>query len=140
MAGYCRPDLQGAQSTWSVTYALFNLETGLYSSSSALKREPLSFVMKWPSLSLLSRDLAHTCIADINTRSGLKKIHRDFDTIHRMLNTLYAVTYSDKVAGAVVGIFGKLAEDGILLRRIIKETGIVDLSCYQTATYSDAWL
>lgn len=95
-------------------------------------------MMMWPSLCLLSRDLAHTCITDINTRSGLKKIHRDFDTIHRTLHTLYAVTHSDKVAGAVVGIFGKLAEDGILLRRIIKETGIVDLSCCQTAAYSHA--
>lgn len=63
------------------------------------------------------------CFADIDTRSGLKMIHKDFDIIQRALNVLYATSVSDLVSAGVVAVFGKLAKDGVLLRRLIKDAG-----------------
>lgn len=134
MAGYCRSYTERARSTWSVTSHLLGSRTLRTLVLPLLNRH--YFVIQLRSLPLLLLNSHCTSITDIDTRSGLKKIHKDFDTIQRTLNTLYAVTYYDKVAGAVVAILGKLADDGVLLRRIIKEAGMVELSWYcRSVTY-----
>ncbi|EIM80298.1 uncharacterized protein STEHIDRAFT_162718 [Stereum hirsutum FP-91666 SS1] len=67
-------------------------------------------------------------LPDINTRSGLRRIHKDFDTIQRMLNVLYATSVTDVIAAGVVALFGELAKDGVLLERLIKEAGFLEIA------------
>jgi hypothetical protein len=52
---------------------------------------------------------------DIATRSGLKKVHANFEAIYRRLDKAYQ-KYSDneKIAGGIIGIYAKMCVDSIL--------------------------
>lgn len=52
---------------------------------------------------------------DLDTRSGLKKVHADFPDIYRRLSGLYEANLrSDNITGGVIGIFAKMSADSIL--------------------------
>lgn len=54
-------------------------------------------------------------LPDLETRSGLKKVHADFQGIYQRLSGLYeANPQSDNITGGVVGIFAKMCVDSIL--------------------------
>ena len=63
-----------------------------------------------------------TLRVDLDTRSGLKKVHADFPNIYRRLSGLYeANLQSDNVTGGVVGIFAKMSADSILRDKLFEK-------------------
>lgn len=72
-------------------------------------------------LTYISRPFLISQYADLTTRNGLKKIHRDFDAIYRRLDRLYEKNSSnEKIVGAVVGIYAKMCADSILRDKLFK--------------------
>ena len=66
--------------------------------------------------------------ADLDTRSGLKKVHADFPDIYRRLSGLYdANLQADNITGGVIGIFAKMSADSILRDKLF-EKGMQRLS------------
>ncbi|KZV89340.1 hypothetical protein EXIGLDRAFT_751221 [Exidia glandulosa HHB12029] len=65
-------------------------------------------------------------LPELKTRSGLKHVHKDFDTIQRKLTALYhAHPNDDRVLGGIVVIWGKLSSD-IKLRDMLLAQGVLD--------------
>lgn len=58
---------------------------------------------------------------DLDSRSGLKRVHSSFEQVQRNLDAAYD-KYSDneKVAGGIVGIYSKMSRDSILRNKIIR--------------------
>ncbi|KAF4563765.1 hypothetical protein EYR40_003098 [Pleurotus pulmonarius] len=65
-------------------------------------------------------------LPNLTTRHGLKKVHADFNNIHRRLDQAYVSNKgNDKIMGGVVGVFAKMCTDSILRDKII-ERGFLD--------------
>lgn len=65
----------------------------------------------------------YSCI-DINTRSGLKKVHAKFDKISQKLD--YAFSEAKKVRNErvmedICGIWGKMCHDALLRNKLFKQ-------------------
>ncbi|KAF7980251.1 hypothetical protein HWV62_38985 [Athelia sp. TMB] len=63
----------------------------------------------------------HLNIPDLTSRHGLKKVHRDFDAIHRRLDRLYEKNSTNpKIVGGVIGIWSKMCADSLLRDKLFK--------------------
>lgn len=61
-------------------------------------------------------------LPDLETRSGLKKVHADFQDIYQRLSGLYeANIQSDNITGGVIGIFAKMSVDSILRNKLFEK-------------------
>ncbi|KAA1477625.1 hypothetical protein DENSPDRAFT_844797 [Dentipellis sp. KUC8613] len=63
-------------------------------------------------------------LPDISSRSGLRKIHRNFDAISSKLNDIYDYgrrANNDSLMGTVVAIYAKMSADAVLRDRIFNE-------------------
>ncbi|GJE93743.1 hypothetical protein PsYK624_099040 [Phanerochaete sordida] len=76
-----------------------------------------------------ARDWAHVVnllcdlfdLPDLDSRSGLKKIHANFEQVQRNLDAAYEkYKTNDKVAGGIVGLYSKMSHDSILRNKIIR--------------------
>ncbi|KAL0578120.1 hypothetical protein V5O48_003863 [Marasmius crinis-equi] len=58
-------------------------------------------------------------LPELTTRSGLKKVHNNFDTIFNRLNQV-CEDYSDneKIVGGIIGIYAKMCADSILRNKL----------------------
>lgn len=57
----------------------------------------------------------------MDTRSGLKKVHTNFEEIQRNLDAAYTrYSGNEKVAGGIVGIWSKMSKDAILRDKIMR--------------------
>ncbi len=53
------------------------------------------------------------------TRSGLKKVHANVETIYNRINVVYEKsTSNDKIKGAIIGIFAKMCVDSLLRNKL----------------------
>ena len=71
-----------------------------------------------------------TCLnfADLNTRSGLKKVHAKFDSIYQRIETVFQDSPHDiKLRGGIISIYAKMCIDSILRNRLFDE-GLFDLT------------
>ncbi|KAJ7098295.1 hypothetical protein C8R44DRAFT_811280 [Mycena epipterygia] len=60
-------------------------------------------------------------LPDIATRSGLKKVHANFESIHRRLDKAYTRHASNvRIQGGIVGIYARLCVDSILRNKIFQ--------------------
>lgn len=60
-------------------------------------------------------------LPDLTTRSGLKKVHMNFDVLHDRLEKLYRDHASnEKITAAVIGIYAKMCVDSILRDKLFK--------------------
>lgn len=61
---------------------------------------------------------------DLETRGGLKKVHRDFTNIYNRLdNILTQYDNNDKVAGTIISIFTRMCSDSILRDKLVRDKG-----------------
>ncbi|EMD40211.1 hypothetical protein CERSUDRAFT_122273 [Gelatoporia subvermispora B] len=60
-------------------------------------------------------------LPDLSTRSGLKKIHEDFDNIYRKLDRAYSSENNPKMMGGIVGIWAKMSADALLRDKLFKK-------------------
>ncbi|KIY63600.1 hypothetical protein CYLTODRAFT_425967 [Cylindrobasidium torrendii FP15055 ss-10] len=68
----------------------------------------------------------HLNLPDLTTRSGLRKVHAEFDTIYRRLNATYEQNSGNvKIMGAVAGTYAQMCVD-VLLRDKLFEKGFLD--------------
>ncbi|TFK49399.1 hypothetical protein OE88DRAFT_1662959 [Heliocybe sulcata] len=60
-------------------------------------------------------------LPDLTTRSGLKRVHANFDSIYRRLDKAYN-DYSDneRILGGIIGIFAKMCTDAILRDKLFR--------------------
>ncbi|ESK96281.1 set and mynd domain-containing protein 3 [Moniliophthora roreri MCA 2997] len=60
-------------------------------------------------------------LPDLTTRSGLKKVHANFDAIVRRLDQVYNEHGdNEKIAGGIVGIYAKMCADSILRNKLFQ--------------------
>ncbi|CAK5268828.1 unnamed protein product [Mycena citricolor] len=65
-------------------------------------------------------------LPDLSTRSGLKKVHANFERIHRKLDKTYVRNANNvRVRGGIVGIYTRMCCDAILRTKIL-EKGFLD--------------
>ena len=61
-------------------------------------------------------------LLDLSTRSGLKKVHADFNTIYSRIDSFYQRNLSNsKIRGAIVGIYAKMCIDAILRNKLFEK-------------------
>ncbi|KAJ7731107.1 hypothetical protein DFH07DRAFT_929368 [Mycena maculata] len=61
-------------------------------------------------------------LPDISTRSGLKKVHANFESIYRRLDKAYTKNASnERVMGGIVGIYAKLSVDSLLRNKLFQK-------------------
>lgn len=82
------------------------------------------------SLRLGNPDTFLILFSDLDTTSGLRKVHREFEKISRTIDEFYTFArsfpgYEPRIAAGAVVIYSKLCADNVLLRRIILETGTI---------------
>ncbi len=66
----------------------------------------------------------YRCILDLATRSGLKKVHANFEAIYRRLDKAYEKHASnEKITGGIAGIYAKMSAD-VLLRNKLFDKGV----------------
>ncbi|KAJ7026964.1 hypothetical protein C8F04DRAFT_1123798 [Mycena alexandri] len=72
------------------------------------------------------------CIPDYNTARGLKQCHQDFGSISSKLEQVFtqrrekvSSCSADKLAVAIVVIYGHMSQDSLLRKRVVTETGFV---------------
>ncbi|KAJ6491306.1 hypothetical protein C8R47DRAFT_976831 [Mycena vitilis] len=71
-----------------------------------------------PVIDILSRYLD---LPDIMTRSGLKKVHANFDSIYRRLDKIYTRSGSSvRVKGGIAGIYARMSGDSILRNKLFE--------------------
>ncbi|TFY78414.1 hypothetical protein EWM64_g5600 [Hericium alpestre] len=86
-------------------------------------------------------------LPDISSRSGLKRIYKNFETISRKLNDIYEygrANNNDSLAGTVIAVYAKMSADAVLRDRIFNEadflqkiTPLLDnTTCYHVALHS----
>ncbi|KAJ8509407.1 hypothetical protein ONZ45_g8429 [Pleurotus djamor] len=76
--------------------------------------------VSWESVVLQICEALH--LPNLATRHGLKKVHQDFDSIHRRLDQLYQRNPNNvKVMGGVVGVFAKMCIDAILRDKLMEK-------------------
>ncbi|KAJ7512500.1 hypothetical protein B0H11DRAFT_1951488 [Mycena galericulata] len=60
-------------------------------------------------------------LPDIATRSGLKKVHANFESIYRRLDNAYTQNASNvRIKGGIVGIYARLCVDSILRNKLFQ--------------------
>lgn len=65
-------------------------------------------------------------LPDLSTRSGLKKVHANFDSIYRRIDKVYQRNANnERIRGGIVGIYAKMSVDSILRNKLF-ERGILD--------------
>ncbi|KAF9480921.1 hypothetical protein BDN70DRAFT_876939 [Pholiota conissans] len=65
-------------------------------------------------------------LPDLTTRSGLKKVHTNFNTIYARIDKFYEKNLGNvRIRGAIIGIYAKMCIDA-LLRTKLFDKGIVD--------------
>ncbi|TFK71924.1 hypothetical protein BDN72DRAFT_837130 [Pluteus cervinus] len=65
-------------------------------------------------------------LPDLTTRSGLKKVHANFESVYKQLDSAYRrYSENDKMAGGIVGIYAKMCSDTILRNKLISN-GLLD--------------
>ncbi|KAF8962291.1 hypothetical protein BDZ97DRAFT_1120677 [Flammula alnicola] len=65
-------------------------------------------------------------LPDLTTRSGLKKVHANFNAIYARIDKVYEKNLNnEKIRGAIVGIFAKMCVDSILRNKLF-EKGILE--------------
>ncbi|KDQ20231.1 hypothetical protein BOTBODRAFT_170229 [Botryobasidium botryosum FD-172 SS1] len=67
-------------------------------------------------------------LPDLNTRNGLKRVHKEFADISQRLDKVYTFAIkegNDKIAGGVVGIYTKMCADSILRNNLFKDAGLL---------------
>ncbi|KDR72532.1 hypothetical protein GALMADRAFT_228823 [Galerina marginata CBS 339.88] len=61
-------------------------------------------------------------LPNLGTRSGLKRIHANFDEIYSRMEELYRASENDiKIQGAIVGILARMSLDSILRNKIFEK-------------------
>ncbi|EKM57053.1 uncharacterized protein PHACADRAFT_254580 [Phanerochaete carnosa HHB-10118-sp] len=59
-------------------------------------------------------------LPDLNSRSGLRRVHSNFEQVQRKLDAAYnKYRANEKVTGGIVGIYSKMSRDAILRNKII---------------------
>lgn len=77
---------------------------------------------------MLSAHWQSLLVADLTTRSGLKKIHGKFEDIQRRMDKEFRVqTGNWMVQGGIVGIYCKMCVDSLLRNKVFKEGASVAL-------------
>jgi len=62
---------------------------------------------------------------DLTTRSGLKKVHANFNVIYNRIDKAYQRDLGNyKIRGGIVGIFAKMCVDSILRNKLF-EKGVI---------------
>ncbi|TFK41659.1 hypothetical protein BDQ12DRAFT_703695 [Crucibulum laeve] len=65
-------------------------------------------------------------LPDLTKRSGLKKVHANFDYIYRKIDKAYQRNLNnDRIRGGIIGIYAKMSADS-LLRNKLFERGLLD--------------
>jgi hypothetical protein len=68
----------------------------------------------------------HSPFLDLTTRSGLKKIHTNFEAIYQRLNTAYEKNPdNEKLRGGIIVIYSKMCVDSLLRNKLFHK----GLSC-----------
>jgi hypothetical protein len=58
---------------------------------------------------------------DISTRSGLKKVHVNFDSIYRRLDKMYTRSGSTvRIKGGIAGIYARMSVDSLLRNKLFE--------------------
>jgi len=71
----------------------------------------------WPCLSLTNDPYI-----DLTTRSGLKKVHTNFERIYNRIDNAYQRDLANyKIRGGIVGIFAKMCVDSILRNKLFEK-------------------
>ncbi|KAJ7754105.1 hypothetical protein B0H16DRAFT_1886777 [Mycena metata] len=81
----------------------------------------------------LAREISRLlCIPDYNTARGLKQCHQDFGKISSKLEQVFdqsrenaSSCSADKLAAAVIAIYGLMSQDSLLRKRVVAETAFV---------------
>ncbi|TDL19575.1 hypothetical protein BD410DRAFT_900101 [Rickenella mellea] len=61
-------------------------------------------------------------LPDLSTRSGLKKVHKNFLEIYKRLDNAYTRNIeNDRIVGGIVGIYAKMCADSLLRDRLFKQ-------------------
>ncbi|KAJ7150977.1 hypothetical protein C8R43DRAFT_1005813 [Mycena crocata] len=100
--------------------------TGTASSAASSNSQPDSFVGDidradgWnPVINILCE---YFDLPDLDTRSGLKKVHANFESICRRLDKAYTKNASNvRIKGGIVGIYARLCVDSILRNKIFQK-------------------
>lgn len=59
---------------------------------------------------------------DLTTRSGLKKVHTNFNGIYNRIDSAYQKDSGNyKIRGGIVGIFAKMCVDSILRNKLFEK-------------------
>ena len=62
------------------------------------------------------------------TRSGLKKVHTNFETTYNRVNVVFEKnTNNEKIRGAIIGIFAKMCVDSLLRNKLFDKGAHVPL-------------
>ncbi|KAJ7636952.1 hypothetical protein FB45DRAFT_977452 [Roridomyces roridus] len=63
----------------------------------------------------------HFDLPDISTRSGLKKVHTNFESIYRRLDKAYSGNASNfRLKGGIVGIYARMCVDSLLRNKLFE--------------------
>jgi len=69
--------------------------------------------------------------SDLNTRSGLKKVHANFELISRRLDAEFKKNMgNEKIRGGIIGIYAKMCVDSILRDKLFRagqDGGLISL-------------
>lgn len=61
-------------------------------------------------------------LPDMSTRSGLKKVHADFNVIYGRIDSFYQRNLGNtKIRGAIVGVYAKMCIDAILRDKLFNK-------------------
>ncbi|KAJ7698629.1 hypothetical protein B0H17DRAFT_1006605 [Mycena rosella] len=67
-------------------------------------------------------------LPDITTRSGLKKVHANFDSIYRRLDKAYTQNASNvRIKGGIVGIYARMCVDSLLRNKLFQRGFLAQL-------------
>lgn len=70
------------------------------------------------------------CTADLKKKSGLKRVHAEFDAIYRKLDAAYEANPDERFRGGIIGIFTTMCIDSVLRNKVFERgTHDVRLEC-----------
>jgi hypothetical protein len=59
---------------------------------------------------------------DLSRRSGLKKVHANFNEVYHNINDVYVANIkNEKITGAIIGIYTKMCADAILRDKLFQK-------------------
>jgi hypothetical protein len=83
----------------------------------------VSPVTRYVHVQLVSRT-SPNCLfpIDLSKRSGLKKIHANFNEIYHNIDDVYVANVkNEKITGAIIGIYTKMCADAILRDKLFQK-------------------